>query len=231
MFLFRQKLQSLAIAGLFFATVFSASADLIHVLPAMGNLQSSTVFSLGGGVGGHRLSNDAYIGGDVRVAGNGNITLSGNAIIDGDLYHRSNGTFNTSGHATVTGTVYNNDDSDLDNGVTAAINASNDAFALTPNRFFESIRLTSSQSITVTGAPGETVVLRLRDFRLSGNATFTLQGTATTVFIINVTRQFSLSGNARIVLLGGVQWNGVLFNVRGGRGAVSVKGNASLQGY
>lgn len=229
MSLSRKKSQSLAIAGLLFATVLSASADLIHVLPAMGNLQNSTVFSLGGGVAIDRFSQDSYIEGDVRVAGNGNITLSGNATIDGDLYRRSNGTLKTSGNATITGTVYNNNDAELDAGVTAAINASNDAFALAPTIFLESIWLRKSQSMTISGAPGATVVLRLRDFRLSGSATLTLQGTATTTFIINVTRQFSLSGKARI-LLSGVQWNNVLFNVRPGPGTVSIKGNASLQG-
>lgn len=220
----------LAIAGLLFATALSASADIVYVLPAMGGLENSTVFSLGRGVAGDRFSGRASIGGDVRVAGNGNITLRTNAVIDGDLYRRSNGALAMSGDARVTGAVYNNEDVELDSGVDEAINASNDAFAFAPNRSYDSIKLGGRQSMIVTGAPGETVVLSLRDFRLSGNGTFTLQGTATTTFIINVSRKFSLSGNARIVLSGGVQWNDVLFNVRGASSVVSIGGAASLQG-
>jgi choice-of-anchor A domain-containing protein len=230
MLVFLQKLQSLAIVGLLLATVSNASADLVIVLPAMGDLQNSAVFSLGGGVRGDQLSH-ANIEGDVRVAGNGDITLSGNTVIDGDLYHRSNGTVTMSRNAKVTGAVYNNADSELDNGVTEAISASNDAFALAPNRPYSNINLLNGRhNITVTGAPGETVVLTLRNFRLANNAVFTLQATATTTFIINVSGQFSLSGHARIVLSGGVQWNNVLFNVRGTSGAVSISGHASLQG-
>src|SRR6185295_15549545 len=94
---------------------------------------------------------------------------------------------------------------------------------------YSNINLRGWHSTTVTGAPGETVVLSLRDFQLAGHSTFTLQGTATTTFIINVSGQFSLLKNARIVLSGGVQWNDVLFNVRGS-GTVSISGDASLQG-
>lgn len=225
-----QKWPSLAIVGLLFATVLNASADLIHVLPAMGDLENAAVFTLGGGVNGGRLSGYSFIDGDVRVAGNGDIALNGNAVINGDLYCRSNGTVGTSGNGRITGTVYNNQDAQLDNGVNEAINASNDAFALTPNRSYSNINLIGRHSLTINGSPGETVVLTLRNFQLANNATFTLQGTATTVFIINVTQQFSLSGNARIVLSGGVQWNNVLFNVRGTSSAVSISGNASLSG-
>ena len=231
MLVFLQKWRALAIGGLLLATVFNASADLVIVLPAMGDLQNSAVFSLGGGIRGDQLSGGAYIGGDVRVAGNGNIVLRSNAIIDGDLYYRSNGTFRMLDNAQVTGAVHNDQDAQLDNGVTEAINASNDAFALAPNRPYSNINLLNGRhNITVTGAPGETVVLTLRNFRLANNAVFTLQGTATTTFIINVSGQFSLSGHARIVLSGGVQWNNVLFNVRGTSGAVSISGHASLQG-
>jgi hypothetical protein len=103
------------------------------------------------------------------------------------------------------------------------------AFDIAPKGTGTSIKLQGDQSLTITGAPGETVVLRLNNFVLAGDATFTLQGSATTDFIIKVSNQFSLSGNARINL-SGVQWRDVLFQVSGNSSAVVVRGNASLVG-
>jgi len=93
-----------------------------------------------------------------------------------------------------------------------------------------SINLGGSQSVSIPGAPGQTVTLNLRNFVLAGQSTFTLQGTATTSFIINVTRQFSLSGSSQIILSGGVRWDHVFFNVLGCAGVVSLTDRAQLYG-
>ena len=73
-------------------------------------------------------------------------------------------------------------------------------------------------------------MLSLKSFLMSGSATFTLQGTATTSFVINVNKQFSLSGMAKIMLSGDVQWNNVVFNVRGQGSVVTLSGHSSLTG-
>lgn len=92
----------------------------------------------------------------------------------------------------------------------------------------QSLAINSSQAPSVvSGAPGETVTLDLRNFVLQRNDTFTLQGTSTTTFVINVSGKFSLLNNARIVLAGGVQWNNVFFNVLG-RGSVVVLTDQSI---
>ena len=92
----------------------------------------------------------------------------------------------------------------------------------------QSLAINSAQPPTVlSGAPGETVTLDLRNLVLRGQDTFTLQGTSTTKFIINVSGKFSLLNNARIVLAGGVQWNNVFFNVLG-RGSVVVLSDQSI---
>lgn len=93
-----------------------------------------------------------------------------------------------------------------------------------------SIRLGGNQNVSIPGAPGQTVTLNLRNFVLAGQSTFTLQGTATTSFIINVTRQFSLSGSSRIILSGGVRWDHVFFNVLGRGSVVSLDDRAQLYG-
>jgi hypothetical protein len=119
------------------------------------------------------------------------------------------------GHAQITGARYHNENSQLDTGESEAINSSKAAFDLARTSSYTTIELRHNQSTSIMGAPGETVVLRLRNFALRGNATFTLQGTATTNFVINVRHRFSLLDRARIVLSGGVTWDNVLFNVRG----------------
>ena len=95
---------------------------------------------------------------------------------------------------------------------------------------FASISLGGSQNVSILGAPGATVTLNLQNFVLAGGSTFTLQGTATTSFIINVRKQFSLSGSSQIILSGGVRWDHVFFNVLGRRGVVSISGRAQLYG-
>jgi hypothetical protein len=97
------------------------------------------------------------------------------------------------------------------------------------NSFVPSMKLQGGQSTTISGAPGETVVLSLKNFVLSGSAIFTLEGTATTIFVINVSKQFSLSGNAQINLVG-AQWNNVFFNIRRGGAPILLSGNSSFTG-
>jgi hypothetical protein len=84
-------------------------------------------------------------------------------------------------------------------------------------------------NMTVTGAPGQTVTLSLKNFLMSGTSTFTLQGTATTTFVINVSKQFRLSGSSQIVLSSGVLWDHVLFNIRG-KGTADIGGQSTLRG-
>ena len=220
----------LTIATLVFGSALNAPATLLQVLPAMGDLNRWAVFALGDGDFSNHLTDDAFVEGDVGIAGNGNLRLRGNSTIQGNLYYRSNGTLQLGNNATITAAQFNNQDAVLDNGVTEAINASNDAFALTPNRLGSSITLGGNNNTTITGAPGETVVLKLNYLEMSGNATLTLEGTATTTFIINVKNQFSLSGNSQITLSGGLEWDDVLFNVRGNGSDVCLTGNARLEG-
>ena len=72
-------------------------------------------------------------------------------------------------------------------------------------------------------------MLSLKNFILKGNSSFTLQGTATTTFIINVSKKFSLKGNSHIDLVG-LQWNQVLFNVVGTGRRVLLGGNSVFNG-
>jgi hypothetical protein len=219
------------LAALVFFSSLQSRADLPGALPDIGDLQRWSVFTLGSDTTRDELLGDTTVYGDVGVAGIGDISLKQNATIEGNLYCRSNGTVKATAGTQITGTQFNNQDSVLDNDVAAAIATSRAAGALRQNFFAPTgIDLNKNQGFTVTGGPGDTVVLKLNNFKLAGNSTFTLEGTATTTFIINVTKQFSLSGNAKVALAGGVQWNNVLFNICTKDSAVSLSGNSNFSG-
>ena len=206
-----------------------AKADVSDVIPEIGDLERWTVFTLGDGHNFSRAFGHAFIDGDLGLAGNGNFLMGGHATVNGDVYDRSNGTVLTFQHASITGSIFHDQDALLDNGVNEALAASAHAFSLTPNRPNTSVKLLGNHAITITGAPGETVVLSLKNFILRDNSTFTLQGTATTTFVINVNQKFSLSGNSHIDLAG-LQWNQVLFNVVGTGQRVSLGGDSIFNG-
>jgi len=206
-----------------------AKADVSDVIPEIGDLERWTVFSLGGGHNFSRAFGHAFIDGDLGLAGNGDFLMGGHATVDGDVYDRSNGTVLTFQNSVITGSIFRDQDALLDNGVNEALAASAHAFSLTPNRPNTSVKLLGNHAITIIGAPGETVVLSLKNFILRDNSTFTLQGTATTTFVINVRKKFSLSGNSHIDLAG-LQWNQVLFNVVGTGPKVGLGGDSIFNG-
>ena len=92
------------------------------------------------------------------------------------------------------------------------------------------IRLSGHQQFTITGAPGSTVALSLQGFHLGGHSTLLLAGDASSTFIINVTKGFSLLQTSKIVLSPGVQWNQVFFNVLGVGRTVVTSGKSTLAG-
>jgi hypothetical protein len=209
-----------------------AKADVSGVIPEIGDLERWTVFSLGDGNNFSRAFGHSVIDGDLGLAGNGKFLMAGHATINGDVYDQSNGTVLTFQHASITGSIFHDQDALLDNGVNEALAASAHAVSLTPNRPNTSVKLLGNEAITITGAPGapgETVVLSLKNFILRDNSPFTLQGTVTTTFVINVNKKFSLSGNSHIDLAG-VQWDQVLFNVVGTGQRVSLGGNSVFNG-
>ena len=96
----------------------------------------------------------------------------------------------------------------------------------------------SSQSMMVNDPfGGSKIVLHLNNFIMSAG-TFTLEGTATTTYIINVKNQFSLN-NAKILLAdqsgmvgsaSGVQASNVLFNIRSSGIQISLNQGTQMSG-
>lgn len=208
------------------------------LFPEMGDLLRWGAFSLGGGITEtdtiDQFTGTTDIFGDVGVAGDGNITMNGSATIHGDLYYRTPGTLTLKGNAMITGVKHHDASSDaqLDNGVTEATLTSDDAFSrpVTPTyATTTNIQLSGNQNFTISGAPFQTVVLKLQNLTIT-SGTLTLAGTITTNFVINVTNQFSLTNHAQIILSGGVTWDNVLFNVRGTGSPVTLDGQSILRG-
>jgi choice-of-anchor A domain-containing protein len=211
---------------------FDARGDLFDCgvdLGAAGRTTEWAAFSLGGSGTHTNFMAKSDVFGDVGVAGKHRLSLFEHTAIHGDLYYNSRRHLHMENHVAVAGDMHNDGSSDtlLNQGVIDANNASDAAFALPVSPQYASLT-TIHSSMTISGS--DCVVLKLTDFVLNGNDILTLEGTAGTAFIINVSKQFSLSGNAQIVLSGGVQWDDVLFNVRGKGSAVSLNGKTSLQG-
>lgn len=204
-------------------------ANIGSILPA-GDLDQWAAFSLGLNGPGDRLLNSAQVDGNFGVAGYGNIALTNDAAIDGDVYLRQWGVMQTGPGTVITGSQHHGENSLLNAESNLALNLSRAASLLTPTQNLSMINLSGTSNLTLNGAPGETVVLNLRLFRMVGSSTLTLQGSANTTYVINVNRGFSLTDAARIVLSGGLDWNDVLFNVRGRGTSVTLAGNSSFQG-
>ncbi len=219
----------LALIGCTFFLGNEVRADLADVLP-VGDLERWAAFSLGLNGPGDRLLNHALIDGDLGAAGVGYVALTNNALIQGDLYERRNRLLRFRFGDGITGTEYRDQDALLDQEVGDARAFSKAAGSLTSTRTNKLINLRGSNNLTLSGAPGESVVLNLRSFAMSGSSTLTLTGSATTTYVINVNRRFSLTDSARIVLSGGLDWNDVVFNVRARGSDVQLGGNAMFQG-
>lgn len=205
--------KALALAACAIFTAALPATATSSVMPAQfDNIALFTLQSTSGDT--TTLSNTALVEGDVGIAGTGRITLNNTSKIDGSLSYRTNGVLTKASGATITGGIFKNASTDcaLDNGVAQAHYASDyaNSLAATPGYPTTIVRNTS---LTLSGSGR--VVLKLTDFALSSSAILTLQGTATTEYVINVSRSFSLANTSKVMLSGGITYDNVVFNVRG----------------
>ncbi|HLW35088.1 MAG TPA: collagen-binding domain-containing protein [Chthoniobacterales bacterium] len=226
---YKRLFMSLSIAAVAVG-IFTAGAAT-DTLPGgainVGSADYFTVLAKGdAGFTDNTITGPSFVTGNYGLGG-GKLSITGSSKITGKLVKATGTQLNTSGQGTVTGGV-STDDAQLDSAFA-------DAAALSDAAAMEAVTpayasLTSvNGSMTITGAPGQKVVLSLQDFKLNGGATFTLQGTATTSFIVNVSKTFALTGGSKIVL-SGVPPENVLFNIRGTGSQVSFSGGSSMSG-
>jgi hypothetical protein len=174
----------------------------------------------------NNITGPSFVRGNIGIGGSGNFTMSDGDVF-GNIVLHSGAKFKTSGPAQVHGSVTTND-SQLSQALLDAQNLSMSASMETVTPAYASLTNVNG-SMTITGAPGQKVVLSLQNFSLTGGAVFTLQGTATTSFIINVAKNFSLTGASRIAL-SGVPPQNVLFNILGTGSQVAFSGKSSMSG-
>ena len=225
--------RALCTAFLLAVAQLSAHASLLSAGVNLGYADTTpnnrwAVFTLNANPGDvNTMSSGAQIFGDVAFAGTGNSSLSGTGSIRGDVVSRSTGVLQKSSSFAITGSTFNNRDAALAQGVSDAYAASSAAFNLASTSGYPTT-INQNTSLTLNDSTGGNVVLHLTDFVLSGTASLTLQGTAATTYIINVTNKFALSGSS-VVLLGGVKAENVLFNVTG-TGDATLSGSSVLNG-
>jgi len=198
-------------------------------------IQQFTVLSNGGDISliDNTFTGPSYVKGNMGIAGAGNFSMS-DGTIDGDLVYHTGAKVSLSGPAKVTGHQYSDaahntilsqaasDSQGLSD--LAAMELSSPQYASITNVNISNV----GQSMTIMGGPNQKIVLNLQNFVMSAG-TFTLQGTATTSFIINITNQFSLNNSQ--ILLSGVPPANVLFNIRGTGSQVSLNQGTSMSGF
>ena len=201
----------------------STSSDGQINVGAAGNF---TVLTLGEDTD-NTLTGPSLIDGTLGIAGRAKFSIT-DGDITGDVIYRTGSTINTSGPGRIHGRTFSSDGV-LDQAALDAQNLSDSAFGETvTGRYAGLTTVNTNKNMTITGGPGEKVVLRLTDFVMT-DGTFTLQGTATTAFIINISGRFALTGKAAITLAGVPPAN-VLFNIRGTGQQVSLNQGTSLSG-
>jgi hypothetical protein len=250
----RTSLKLLAILALLFIAT-SARAVCSNAYDVAGHInvgltgQNFTVFGASGfstTYTNNTFTGPSFVQGNVGIGPNGTFSMS-DGTIDGSIYMTGgSGSFNRSGPATVTGSVFFNQN--LSPAFTDYQNLSNNAADCTTSTpgTPSNVNITNvSQSIAIMGTAGQKVVLNLNNFVMSAG-TFTLEGTATTSFIINVKNQFSLN-NAKILLANttgtqiynganpdpnymGVLPSNVLFNIRSTGMQISLNQGTQMSG-
>jgi hypothetical protein len=186
------------------------------------------------------ITGPSKVVGNFGVGGNGNFSMSDGDLY-GDLYMHTGGKATFSGPANHHGfnTYTMGVDGVINSAIADAISLSNmaasemasSAAAYTVNGNHTLLTtVNSGQSMTVADSNpfGSKIVLNLQDF-VRTNGTFTLQGTAMTTYIINVSHNFSLN-NSSVILSGGLLASHVLFNVTGGGGQVSLNQGTQMSG-
>ena len=173
---------------------------------------------------------------DVALAGSySRLNVSNYGDVSGDRYEQTTSSETKSGNGFIGGSRISNvspTNSLLNGGVAALQTVSNNAFLLgVTSGSPTNINLSGSSMTFSNNNPfGGKYVMKLTNFVLNNNSTLTLNGVAGSAFIINVSNNFSLANQSKIVLTGGLTPSDVLFNVRGSSGTLSIAGGSLFQG-
>ena len=180
------------------------------------------------------------VDGNIALAGvYSTLTVSGRTSINGDRYEQTTSTESIKSTGTITGSRFSSAtiNSQLDGGVTSLKNVSIAAAGLTATAGSPtSLNIGKNQSRIFDNTPfGGKYVMNLSSFVMGGGntgngGTLTLKGAAGSAFVLNISGAFSLGGNAKILLTGGLTVSDVLFNVTGSNSTFTIGGDALFNG-
>jgi hypothetical protein len=183
--------------------------------PMLKQAAGCTVLQLGGA---HKVDITGPAGGiqgNVCIGPNSKLSITGDEFVTGNIELDAGATFAKSGAGTVGAVIHTN----LSPEINAAIAASTDAAALPCTMTIASLK--TAQTITGNGGLN---VLCVGSVALNGGAVVHLNGTASDMFVLNITGGFALTGGAQIRVAGGVLPKNVLYNIIGAGGQVAFSG-------
>ena len=181
------------------------------------------------------------VDGNIALAGvYSTLTVSGRTSINGDRYEQTTSTESIHSTGTITGSRFSSAtiNSQLNSGVASLKNVSIAAAGLTATAGSPtSLNIGKNQSRIFDNTPfGGKYVMNLSSFVMGGGntnangGTLTLNGAAGSAFVLNISGAFSLGGNAKILLTGGLTVSDVLFNITGSNSTFSIGGDALFNG-
>jgi hypothetical protein len=183
---------------------------------------------------------DLQVDGNIALAGvYSTLTVSGHTSINGDRYEPTTSTESIKSTGTITGSRFSSGaiNSDLNDGVASLKNVSMMATGRTATADSPtSLNIGKNQSRIFDNTPfGGKYVMNLSSFVMGGGnngngGTLTLKGAAGSAFVLNISGAFSLGGNAKILLMGGLTVSDVLFNITGSNSTFSIGGDALFNG-
>src|SRR5207244_8146512 len=169
------------------------------------------------------------------------LTVSGHTSISGgDRFEQMTSTESINSTGTIAGSRFSSTtiNSQLNSGVTSLKNVSMTAAGLTATAGSPtSLNIGKNQSRIFDNTPfGGKYVMNLSSFVMGGGTnggnggTLTLNGPAGSAFVLNISGAFSLAGNAKILLTGGLTVSDVLFNITGSNSTFTIGGDALFNG-
>src|SRR5579871_4145995 len=182
-------------------------------------LGTASQFAVLGLKGAHIENDGAVIAGSAAVSRGGSLDNGAHSTITGDVVEFAKKEY--SGRGTLGGSLRVDPDA-VKQADADALAASAAAAALTPTQTLKSVK----KATTVTGNGGLNVILVHGDV----TASLTLSGSASDVFVVNVTGSLDLRGTSALALAGGVTANHVLFNFTHHHGEVSVAAGGVVNG-
>ena len=180
------------------------------------------------------------VDGNIALAGvYSTLTVSGRTSINGDRYEQTTSTELIKSTGTITGSRFSSStiNSQLNSGAASLKNVSIAAAGLTATAGSPtSLNIGKNQSRIFDNTPfGGKYVMNLSSFVMGGGnngngGTLTLNGAAGSAFVLNISGAFSLGGNAKILLTGGLTVSDVLFNITGSNSTFTIGGDALFNG-